>query len=636
MTATPLSRPLVGALLASCLLAHAARAAEPGSVTISGELKLWHSVTLTVQGPYAVETDTDPNPFTDYCMTVTFKHASGAPAYAVPGHFAADGQAAETSADAGTAWRARLAPDKPGEWSYVVAFTKGPLAAVEGGGEPLPPYHGRSGTFWVAPSDKAGRDFRAKGRLCYVGRRYLQFAGTGDYFLKAGADAPETLLAYADFDGTEARKKSAPLKTWSPHARDWREGDPSWQNGKGKGLIGALNYLAGAGCNAASFLTYNAGGDGDNVWPFVKRDDPLHYDCSKLDQWGVVFDHATALGLFLHFKTQETENDDRKGSGAACALDGGDLGVARKLYYRELTSRFGHALALNWNLGEENSQSAEQQRAMARHFHAIDPYRHPVVIHTYPNEQEKVYAPLLGDASLLAGASLQNGWSAAHRQTLRWVAAAEDTVRPWVICSDEQNPAGLGVPPDPGYADFDGQAQEKGGRPYTLHDIRKLTLWGSLLAGGAGTEYYFGYRLPQNDLLCEDWRSRDQSWAFCRIALGFFRDHAIPFWEMRSEDGLIGNATSDNSRYCFAKRGEVYLVYLPAGGSADLDLRAALGSFDVSWFNPRAGGPLQSGATREVAAGGTAALGAPPADPEEDWLVLIRRRDSTGVRVERP
>ena len=103
-----------------------------------------------------------------------------------------------------------------------------------------------------------------------------------------------------------------PLKTWSPHVRDWRAGDPTWQGGKGKGLIGALDYLAGRGANAFSFLTYNAGGDGDDVWPFVERDDKLHYDCSKLDQWQVVFDHAQSLGLFLHFKTQETENDDKR------------------------------------------------------------------------------------------------------------------------------------------------------------------------------------------------------------------------------------------------------------------------------------------------------------------------------------
>jgi hypothetical protein len=90
----------------------------------------------------------------------------------------------------------------------------------------------------------------------------------------------------------------------APSTRASQLGDPTWQGGKGKGLVGALDYLAGRGANAVSFLTYNAGGDGNDVWPFVERDDKLHYDCSKLDQWQVVFDHAQALGLFLHFKIQ--------------------------------------------------------------------------------------------------------------------------------------------------------------------------------------------------------------------------------------------------------------------------------------------------------------------------------------------
>ena len=61
------------------------------------------------------------------------------------------------------------------------------------------------------------------------------------------------------------------------------------------------------------------------------------------------------------------------------------------------------------------------------------------------------------------------------------------------------------------------------------------------MAGGAGVEYYFGYQLPQNDLVCEDFRSRDKSWDYCRIALEFFREHEIPFWEMKNADALIGN-----------------------------------------------------------------------------------------------
>ena len=80
-----------------------------------------------------------------------------------------------------------------------------------------------------------------------------------------------------------------------------------------------------------SLMPYNAGGDGDNVWPFVDRDDKFHYDVSKLDQWQIVFDHAQAKGIYLHFKLQEQENDDGTsggGGGGGGRGGGGAAGAA--------------------------------------------------------------------------------------------------------------------------------------------------------------------------------------------------------------------------------------------------------------------------------------------------------------------
>ncbi|HEY8995177.1 MAG TPA: DUF5060 domain-containing protein [Lacunisphaera sp.] len=608
-----------------------APAAAENNTVLSGELKQWHAVTLTVDGPFAHETDTEPNPFTDYRMTVTFTHESGAPVYRVPGYFAADGEAGESSASAGQKWRAHLAPDKVGRWDYRVEFVAGRGIATESAiGEAVTGVDGLRGSFVIGPTDKRDRDFRAKGRLTYVGGHHLRFAGSGEYFLKAGPDSPETLLAYADFDNTVALKPKVPLKNWTPHVRDWRTGDPTWHEGRGKGLIGALNYLAGKGLNSVSFIPYNAGGDGDNVWPFVFRDDKLHYDCSKLDQWDVVFAHAQKLGLHLHFKLQETENDDQRNGlkretiAVPEALDGGANGPERKLYFRELIARFGHHLALSWNLGEENTQTADEQRAMAQYIRETDPYGHPIVIHTFPSEQERIYGPLLGDQSALTGASLQNRWDAAHERTWHWIAESDRTARPWVCANDEQGPANFGVPPDPGYHGFLGTVTE-GAQSYDLHSIRKYTLWGNLLAGGGGVEYYFGYSLPENDLTAEDFRSRDRSWDYCRLALEFFAREAIPFWKMRNCDELVGNPARDNSRYCLALPGELYLIYLPAGGAGELDLTEAKGRFSVHWFNPRAGGLLQSGPQRRVDGGAKVSLGQPPSDPTQDWLAVVRR-----------
>jgi hypothetical protein len=621
------------------------QATRASDVSIGGELRQWHTVTLTLAGPQADERSNAPNPFVDYRMTVTFAHESGSPTYRVPGYFAADGDAANTSATSGNKWRAHVAPDKPGRWTYRIAFVAGRGVALTAAanGQPVAPFDGSTGTFQVGASDKKSPDFRARGRLQYAGKHYLQFAGTADYFLKLGTDSPETLLAYADFDGTVARKPQVPLHTFTPHVQDWRAGDPTWKGEKGKGLIGAINYLSSKGVNSISFLPYNAGGDGDNVWPFVERDDKLHYDVSKLDQWQVVFEHAQHKGLYLHFKLQEHEIDDnvrgnpnepaRGGRGPAAAgpvtesLDGGDLGQERRLYVRELVARFGYLLALNWNIGEENTQSSEQQLAMAMNLRDTDPYGgHHIVVHTFPNGQESVYPGLLGSLSPFTGASLQMAWNAVHERTLRWLLASSQAKKPWVVANDEQGPAGLGVPPDPGYSGFAGTDAQGRDVGYTHHDIRKYTLWGNLMAGGAGVEYYFGYGLPDNDLVAENFRSRDKSWDYGRIAIDFFHSQKIPFWDMRNVDALVGNEKHDNSKYAFAKANDVYLVYLTTGGTTTLDLSEASGQFGVEWFDPRNGGVLKRGSVSTVKGGAPAALGMPPDNPNEDWLAVVRRR----------
>ncbi len=577
-----------------------------GSVTIGGDLKAWHKVTLTLDGPFAHELDNAPNPFTDYRMTVTFRHESGTPQYTVPSYFAADGDAANTSAECGTTWRAHLSPDKPGRWTYAVSFVKGGNVAVsDERAQPVAPFNGKAGSFTVAPTDKTGRDHRGKGRLQYVGKRYLRFAETGEYFLKQGADAPENFLAYADFDGnfkTDGHKDNL-VKKWGPHVRDWRPGDPTWKGGKGKGMIGAINYLASEGMNAFSFLPLNISGDDQNAFPYVDYDDLYHMDVSRLAQWEIVFAHADTLGMYLHFKTLETENE--------LLLDGGDLGPQRRLYYRELIARFAHHLAMNWNLGEEiNNASTGQKKAWAQYFCDHDPYHHHIVIHNGANHYD-----LLGPGSKLTGFSLQTNrtsFDQVHRRTKGYIDRSVKAGKTWVVACDEPGDASHALRPD----NDAGSSHE---------DARRNALWGNLMAGGAGNEWYFGYKHGHSDLTCQDWRSRDRWWDHCRIALEFFRAAKIPFWEMACRDDLVGNAKNDNSRYCFAKPGEVYLVYLPQGGTAELDLREARGTLAVGWFNPRAGGPIRRGAGAGVQGGSTVTVGPPPADPKADWLLVIRR-----------
>ncbi|TWT43120.1 DUF5060 domain-containing protein [Botrimarina hoheduenensis] len=591
-------------LVLFCLFVFGSLRSASSAETVSGELRRWHKVTISLDGPECSEGGV-PNPFLDYRMDVTFAHADSGLTYTVPGYFAADGDAANTSADSGTKWRAHLSPDEVGEWTYTVSFRAGDGVAISddpNDGAAVAGVDGVSGSFVVAETNKTGRDFRATGRLGYVGKHHLRFKGNGEYFLKAGADAPENLLAYRDFDGDFATDghRDGLVKDWASHARDWRPGDPSWRDGKGKGLVGAINYLADQGLNGFSFITLNIDGDDRNVFPYTSYAERERFDCSRLDQWEMLFEHSDRLGMHLHFKTQEAENVN--------LLDGGELGPRRKLYYRELIARFAHHLALNWNLGEEvglgHKVGTAKKQAWANYFAEHDPYRHHLVIHNGDNHFD-----LLGDASPLTGFSLQTNrpdFGNVHGATLRYLRKSAAAGKPWVVACDEPGDAQHALIPD---------AEDP-----THDDARKNALWGNLMAGGAGVEWYFGYKHDHSDLTCQNFRVRETMWRQSRIALEFFRANHIPFWEMASDDDRLSGAEG----YAFTKPGELYLVYRKAGGELVVDLADAPADCEVRWFDPREGGQLLAGSVKTVAPGASASLGDPPTDPDRDWLAVIR------------
>ncbi len=112
-------------LCAVCLVLIAAALCQVASAAkISGELKTWHRVTLTFDGPETSET-ADPNPFLYYRLNVTFTHKTSGKAHLVPGFFAGDGNAANTGADTGNRWRVHFAPDETGRWNYIASFRSG-------------------------------------------------------------------------------------------------------------------------------------------------------------------------------------------------------------------------------------------------------------------------------------------------------------------------------------------------------------------------------------------------------------------------------------------------------------------------------------------------------------------------------
>ena len=591
------------ALFALLLIAPAAE--------VAGETRQFHTVTVTWDGPQTDER-ADPSPFVAYELSCTFTHDSGA-AVSVPGFFAADGNAAETSATGGNKWRVRFSPPLTGRWTY-----EGTLLRE---GTPVGLTDDR-GSFSVAESDKKAPDFRGRGHLRYVGERYLKFSGDGSVFLKAGVNSPETMLGYADFDGTyrdlETHDPPAPhdpiplphldwegesadgLHRFGPHVGDWTEGDPTWQDGKGKGLIGGLNYLGGVGVNSVYFLTMNVNGDGRNVWPWTGPTAFDRFDVSKLDQWEIVFEHAQSLGIQLHVVLQETENDH--------LLDRGDLGPDRKRYLREMVARFAHHPAVQWNLGEENVQSPEQVRAMSGYIKEIDAYSHPVALHNDHWSPGNVYElSRYRTEPTLDALSIQSfQFADVHALTAHFWATPFHT-RHLVVCADELGGANFGTVPD---------------GPDMSREEERSALWGNLLAGGGGVEWYFGWQnnSPASDLSAEDWRTRETVYRQSKLAVDFLHEH-VPLASMRPADettvaagdyALAGDGVDDAWACC---------VYFPRPTKTRLAVPRD-GCYRVRWLNPRQGG--LTGGTRPKWGPGWIEVQTPDRGGP-DWVALVER-----------
>ncbi|MBX9790346.1 MAG: DUF5060 domain-containing protein [Pirellulales bacterium] len=601
-------------------------ATRGGEARIDGRLTTWHPLTLSFVGPAAAETDDDPNPFLDIRLQVTFTRPGHEPLF-VPGCFDGDG----AGGPRGNVWRVRFTPDAPGAWQYTAEFRRGPLVAIDlaaDAGEPLAEF-AAGGSFEIAPRDLDAPGFLKWGRLDYVGRHYLKFVD-GPYWLRGGADEPENFLAYAGFDRTPAHHK------YQAHATDWRDSDPDWGDGQGRAIIGALNYLASRQVNSIYFLTMNVGGDGKDVWPWSSSEsrgdthsltsgqsrtinprgsadnDNLHFDVGKLRQWEIVFAHAQRLGIFLHFVFNEAEAANKR------ELDDGELGPERKLYYRELVARFGHHLALQWNLCEEYNLDfnfgPERVRAFADYVRAVDPYDHPVTVHS-AGDPLAALRFTFGDERF-STTSVQLNQRPNHEVTEDLRTATRQAGRPLPICLDEftldRGQAASHVPVD----DADGHRREK--------------IWPTYFSGGQ-LEFIL------DDLLATDsfkTHERVRLWRYLAIARRFLEEQ-LPFWEMEPADDLSQGAATIEigvgrgrkaalGPQVFVKRGQCYAVYLPsASATGTLDLRDLSGAATQRWFNPRSG--EFAGEVQPITGGVLDELGPPPSNAAEDWVVLIRR-----------
>jgi hypothetical protein len=342
------------------------------------------------------------------------------------------------------------------------------------------------------------------------------------------------------------------------------------------------------------------------------QNDNRHFHLGRLHQWNLVFAHAQRLGIVLHAVLGEAEEPNKR------ELDDAQLGVERKLYYRELAARFGHHNAVIWNLCEEYNLKldlgAERIKEFAAYLGAQDAHDHPITVH---NERRPLEAwqPFFGDERISL-MSLQY-----HPDNKTFGSQSYDDI----VETFRERSRAAGRPLPVSVDEFDrlspvDDESRKEKWPFLSGQsrLRKGVLWPIYLSGGQG-EY-----ILQSLLETEDFRPYERMWRYTWFARRFLEENT-PFWQMDPEDALVTGA-SDHlvGAQVLRKSGEVYAVYLPrATPSGAIDLSAAAGAFEKRWYDPRAGEFV--GAPEVVSGGGPVPLGAPPRAPEEDWALLLTR-----------
>lgn len=593
---------------------------------------LWYPATLTFDGPSVDESEST---FRDYRLNVTF--AKGAKSYEVPGYFAADGNASESSSSSGNKWRVKFTPDEPGTWTYKVSFRTGKDIAIDpsaSAGNAVNGLDGEAGSFRVGAYNPAAPGFFAKGQLRYAGEHYGQFMGNKEWHVKAGPGSPEDFFGYGEFDNTvdTAKRKDGTTQVkdlslreengdgvhlYKPHVKDWKAGDPSWKGDKGKGIVGSLNYLSSIGVNSIYMIPLTVNDDADNTWPWIARDKRMQYDVSKLDQWDMVFSHMDQVGISPNYYICENMNSMLMMEGK---VEGQRvMGTDYKIYLREIIARFGYHLGMRFNLGEETRANAKQQVEMSKWISGLDPYGLIVGGHSYAKmaDQHETFSMLLGVKTYDGPQyQLHESDDRDHTDIVLWRDRSAAAGHKWIVANDEAWP----VLPET-------EAETKDAKRFRER-IERYT-WNTFMAGGEGLFQYVGYDVPSfNDITIEDFRRMEISLNYLIHAKHLFSlpqiNALLP--EMRADDGLVGNEGGTEAPYCYAKPGDAYIIYrMDHKGQKTLDLTGVSGAFDVRWFSPRKGGSLQTGSIPTVQGGGRVDLGNAPSENDNSWAIVVTR-----------
>ncbi|MEX2030590.1 MAG: DUF5060 domain-containing protein [Anaerolineales bacterium] len=303
----------------------------------------------------------------------------------------------------------------------------------------------------------------------------------------------------------------------------------------------AIEFLASYRVNSLYMLLHNVGGDAKNVWPWAGSTQAEaqayheHFNVAKLAEWEEVFSYLQAKGIVLHLVLED---------------DSAWTGFNRGMYYREMVARFGHHPGLIWNLAEEYNEtySPSQIQTFAGQLLSLDPYDHPITVHHAGGLSS--WTPFVGHPDF-ALTSFQTSDVPQNAAAESWFSTVQDSGRPIPISFDETGKL---------------SASER--------DLARHIVWSVYLGGG-------NFELHASPL------SSYQDFALHFEDLGRARTfmEGLPFCEMRPMNGRLLSGLG----YVAGRAEDVLAVYLPSGGTIELDLQTTSGWFHGTWFEPSSG-----------------------------------------------
>ena len=508
-------RLLAALALAAVGPASLALAAEPGSPgSVSGELKQWHKVTLTVDGPFAREARHPAQPLRRLPPHRPVHARVGRPELRRAGLLRGRRPRGETSATEGTKWRAHFSPDKAGRWTWraVVPLGQPPPSirrrtveagrrrgsmAERGPSRSCPPTRG--------PRFPRARAPAVRGPALPAIRRHRRVFPQGRTG-RAGDAARATPISTARSTGKPKRPSQ---DLGAPRARlAARRPDLEGRQGQGThrrpqlpgGPGGSTPSPSSPTTPAATATTSGRSSTRDDEAPLrLLEARPV---ADRLRPRAVARPLPALQAAGDRDRRQRRASSTRSRRGEArdapmASLDGGEHG--RRAASCTTGSSWPASATSSRSTGTSARRTARrpsEQRAMAQgHLGSSTPTDHLVVIHTYPDEQDRVYTPLLGQPDPRSPAPRCRTPLGRAHQRVAEVAARVGAGRASLGRGERR--AGRRRPracrPTPASRASPAGRRRRRASEYDLHDIRELHAVGHAMAGGAGVEYYFGY-----------------------------------------------------------------------------------------------------------------------------------------------